>query len=97
MPQIGIIALLQAKPGKEGEVAALLRGAEEVAVQEPATQTWYAFQSGPLTFGIFDTFEDDAGRDAHLSGQIAATLTARASDLLSEPPDIRKIELIAVK
>jgi len=97
MVKVGIVALLEAKPGKEEEVANLLRGAQALATQEAGTVTWYAFRSGPTSFGIFDTFADDAGRDAHLSGQIAAALMARAPDLLAQPPDIRKVDLLAAK
>lgn len=95
--KVGIVALLEAKPGKEEEVAALLTGARALAVAEAQTVTWYAFRSGPTSFGIFDTFEDDAGRQAHLSGQIAAALMAKAPDLLSQPPDIRRVDLLAQK
>ena len=97
MPKVGILAHLEARPGKEEEVAALLQGAQALAAQEPATRTWYAFRSGPSSFGIFDTFDDDAGRNAHLSGPIAAALMAKAPDLLAQPPDIRKVDLLAVK
>lgn len=95
--KVGIVALLEAKPGKEEEVAALLTGARALAVQENQTITWYAFRSGPLSFGIFDTFEDNSGRQAHLSGQIAAALMAKAPDLLSQPPDIRPVDVLAQK
>jgi quinol monooxygenase YgiN len=92
---VGIVALLQAKPGKEEEVAALLKSAAPLAEAEPATSVWYALRLGPSTFGIFDAFPDAAGRQAHLSGQIAAALMAKAPDLLAEPPDIRTCDIIA--
>ena len=95
--KVGIVALVEARPGKEALVADLLRSAQALAVQESATLTWYAFQSGPSSFGIFDTFADDAGRAAHLQGRIAAVLMGRADELLSAPPDIRKVDLLAVK
>jgi quinol monooxygenase YgiN len=95
--KVGIVALLEARPGKEAELAAFLRSAQPLAAQEAGTVVWYAFQSGPSSFGIFDAFDDDAGRTAHLSGQIAAALMARAPELLASPPDIRKVELLAVK
>jgi quinol monooxygenase YgiN len=97
MLKVGIVALLEARPGKEAAVADLLRSAQALAAQEPATTVWYAFQSGPHSFGIFDAFADDAGRTAHLQGQIAAALMGRADELLASPPDIRKVDLLAVK
>lgn len=97
MMKVGIVALLEARPGKEGAVAELLRSAQALAAQEPGTLAWYAFQSGPRSFGIFDTFADDAGRTAHLQGQIAAALMGKADELLASPPDIRKVDLLAVK
>lgn len=97
MLKVGIVALLEARPGKEAALAELLRSAQALAVQEPATTVWYAFQSGPTSFGIFDAFADDAGRTAHLQGRIAAALMGRADELLSSPPDIRKVDLLAVK
>jgi quinol monooxygenase YgiN len=97
MPKLGIVALLEARPGKEAAVAELLRSAVGLARQEPQTVTWYAFQSGPTSFGIFDTFPDEAGRTAHLQGQIAAALMGKADELLASPPDIRKVDLLGVK
>ena len=95
--KVGIVALLEAKPGKEEVLADLLRSAQALAAQEPATVVWYAFQSGPHSFGIFDAFADDAGRTAHLQGRIAAALVGRADELLASPPDIRKVDVLAVK
>lgn len=97
MSKLGIVALLEARPGKEAAVAELLRSAVELAKQEAQTVTWYAFQSSPSNFGIFDTFADEAGRTAHLQGQIAAALMGRADELLASPPDIRKVDLLGVK
>ena|SRR5689334_24017434 len=97
MMKLGILALLEARPGKEGAVAELLRSAQALAVKEGNTLAWYAFQAGPRSFGIFDTFPDEAGRTAHLQGQIAAALMGKADELLSSPPDIRKVDLLAVK
>jgi quinol monooxygenase YgiN len=97
MMKLGIVALLEAKPGKEAAVSDLLKSAQALAAQEPATMAWYAFQSGPRSFGIFDTFGDEAGRTAHLQGQIAAALMGKADELLASPPDIRKVDLLAVK
>ena len=97
MVKLGIVALLEARPGKEGAVAELLRSAQALAVKEANTVAWYAFQSGPRSFGIFDTFNDESGRTAHLQGQIAAALMGKADELLASPPDIRKVDLLAVK
>ncbi len=92
-----IIALLEAKPGKEDEVAQLLTGARALAVEESFTRTWYAWRTGPRSFGIFDTFEDEAGRKAHLDGRIAQALMGKADELLASPPDLRMADLLAVK
>ncbi len=97
MIKLGLLATLEAKTGKENDVLNLLIAAEEMAKAEDQTVTWYAFQTGPSTFGIFDTFNDDDGRAAHLNGPIAAALMQHAEDLLSSPPDIKQIEIIATK
>lgn len=97
MVKVALFVRLEAKPGKEEEVANFLRGGLAIVQQEPATTHWYALQMGPSTFGIFDTFPDEAGRQAHLSGQVAAALMAKAPDLLAEPPSIEKVDLLAVK
>lgn len=88
---------LDAKPGKETEVEAFLRGGLDIVQQEPATVTWYALRLGPSTFGIFDTFPDDAGRQAHLDGRVAAALMAKAGELLSQPPKIEQVDVLAAK
>ena len=95
--KLGILALLEAKPGKEETLAELLRSAQALAAQEASTVVWYAFQSGPRSFGIFDSFADEAGRNAHLQGEIAKALLGRADELLASPPDIRKVDVIAAK
>jgi quinol monooxygenase YgiN len=97
MKNLGILALLAARPGKETELANLLKSAQQLAVAEAQTVTWYAVQSGPQSFAIFDTFADEAGRTAHLEGRIAAALLGRADELLSSPPDIRKVTVLASK
>ncbi|HEV8057900.1 MAG TPA: antibiotic biosynthesis monooxygenase [Actinomycetota bacterium] len=97
MVTVGVLARLEAKPGKEEEVATFLAGALPLAEQERATTAWFAIRIGPSTFGIFDVFPDDAGRDAHLSGPIATALMEKASELLSEPPTIEKVDLLASK
>jgi len=97
MVKVGILARLEAKPGKEQEVANFLSSALPLAQAELDTITWYAIQIGPSTFGIFDTFPADVGRQAHLAGPIAAALMANAADLLSEPPDLKMIDILAAK
>ncbi len=97
MVTVGLLVRLEAKPGKEADVENFLRGGLSLAQQEPATITWYAIRLGPSTFGIFDTFPDDKGRQAHLSGPIAAALMANASELLSQPPTIETVDILAAK
>lgn len=97
MSKFGLLARLEAKPGKETEVQALLTSALPLAQAESATRTWYAFKLGPSTFGIFDTFDDEAGRQAHLDGEIARALMANADALLAKPPQIDKVDVLAVK
>jgi quinol monooxygenase YgiN len=97
MVKVAILARLIAKAGKEEEVAAFLASALPLAEQEPATTVWFALRLSKSEFGIFDAFPNDAGRDAHLNGPIAAALMAKASELLAEPPRIEKVELLAAK
>jgi quinol monooxygenase YgiN len=97
MVKVALFVRLEAKPGKEDEVAAFLSGALPLAEAEPATTTWFALRFGPSTFGIFDAFPDENGRQAHLSGPIAAALMAKASELLSASPVIERVELLAAK
>ena len=97
MEKLALLARLEAKPGKEKEVADFIKGALALAQNEPDTIRWYALQIGPSTFGIFDTFEHEGGRQAHLGGQIAKALMARASELLSAAPQIETVSLLAVK
>jgi quinol monooxygenase YgiN len=95
--RFALLALLRAKPGKEQELAAFLKSAQPLAVAEPATTSWYAIKLGPDRFGIFDTFPDEPGRDAHLNGPIAKALMAKAGELLADPPQIEKVEILAAK
>ncbi len=97
MVTVGLLVRLEAKPGKEADVENFLRSGLPLAQQEPATITWYAIRLGPSTFGIFDTFPDEAGRQAHLNGPIAAALMANASELLSQPPSIETVDILAAK
>ena len=92
-----IVAHLEAKPDQANAVAELLIGARALAVEEKLTRTWYAWRTGPTSFGIFDTFDDEAGRKAHLSGRIAAALMGKADELLASPPDLRMADVLASK
>jgi len=93
----GLLALLEAKPGKGEQLADFLRQGRELAVAESGTVTWYAFKLSDTTYGIFDTFEDEDGREAHLNGQIPAALGEVGPDLLAKDPDIRTTDILAVK
>lgn len=97
MVKYAILARVEAKPGKEEAVEQFLKSALSLAQDEKDTISWYAIKIGPSTFGIFDTFNDEAGREAHLNGKIAAALMQHAGELLSKPPVIEKVELLAVK
>ena len=97
MVKTALFVRLEAKPGKEAEVEGFLRGGLAVVMEEPATIAWFAIRLGPSTFGIFDAFPDEAGRQAHLSGRVAAALIAKASELLAQPPVIEKVEVLAAK
>ena len=93
----GLWVPLEAKPGKEADVEQFLRGGLAIVQQEPATTDWFAIRIGQSTFGIFDTFPDDAGRDAHLAGRVAAALMAKAPELLAKAPVIEKVDVLAAK
>ena len=97
MEKFALLVRLEAKPGKEKEVAAFIQSALPLAEAEPFTIKWYALQIGPSTFGIFDTFADEAGRLSHLGGEIAKALMANAPQLLASDPVIEKVDLLAVK
>lgn len=97
MVNVALWVKLEAKPGKESDVEAFLKGGLAIVQGEPATVAWFALRLGPSTFGIFDAFPDEAGRMAHLSGQVAAALMAKAPELLSQPPSIEKIDVLAAK
>jgi quinol monooxygenase YgiN len=97
MVNLGLLVRLEAKPGKESEVETFLRESLLIAQEEPLTITWFAIRLGPSTFGIFDGFPNEIGRQEHLSGKIAATLKEKASDLLNQPPAIEKFDVIAAK
>lgn len=95
MIKTALFVRLEAKPGKEEDVANFLRSGLPLAEQEPATLAWFAIRLAPSTFAIFDAFPDEAGRQAHLNGQIAAALMAKAEELLAQPPSIEKADVLA--
>jgi quinol monooxygenase YgiN len=94
---LGILALLEAKPGKGDELAAFLKSGRDLAVAEEGTVTWYAFKISDTSYGIFDTFATDDARTAHINGQIPAALAQVSADLLARAPDIQPVNLVAVK
>ena len=95
--KLGVLALLEAKPGRGNDLAAFLQAGRDLAATEDGTITWYAFRASDTTYGIFDTFETEEARQAHLNGEIPTALGQVADDLLAAPPDIRTVEVIAVK
>ena len=95
--RFGVLALLEAKPEKGGDLGRFLEEGRALAVAEAGTVTWYAFKVGETTYGIFDTFEDEDGRQAHLDGEIPKALARVAPELLASDPDIRTVEIVAVK
>ena len=95
--KFGVLALVEAKPGKEVDVWGFLEAGRAVVMEEPGTRTWYAFQVDANTFGIFDTFDTEEARQAHLTGAIPAALAENGPSLLAKDPDIRLIDIIAVK
>src|ERR1700748_1461656 len=97
MSKYALYVPLEAKPGKEKEVADFLKSALPLVNAEPSTVSWFAIQEGPSSFAIFDTFDNEAGREAHLNGKVAAALMAKAGELLAKPPTIHKIDIFARK
>lgn len=97
MARLAVLVNIEAKSGKEAEVEALLLGALPLARAEAGTRSWYAFKSGPSTFGIFDTFDSDAGPHAHLEGEVARLLLERTEELLARPPQVTSVDLLAAK
>jgi quinol monooxygenase YgiN len=97
MAKFALYVHLKAKPGKNAEVEAFLKSALPMVQREAGTITWYAFSEDQGSYGIFDTFDTEAGRQAHLDGPIAKALMAKASELLAEPPMIHKIAILADK
>ncbi|MDB5366157.1 MAG: Antibiotic biosynthesis monooxygenase [Rhodospirillales bacterium] len=97
MTKFALYVSLHAKPGKEKEVADFLRSAAALVKDEPGTITWFAIQEGPSSFSIFDTFDDEVARQAHLNGKVAAALMEKAGDLFEKPPQIHQIGILADK
>ncbi|WP_420156050.1 putative quinol monooxygenase [Siphonobacter sp.] len=97
MVNVALLVRLEAKPGKEQEVAEFIQAALHLAEEETETISWYAIQISPSTFGIFDTFPHEKGRQAHLSGEIAEALIANAAELLASPPIIEQVNVLAAK
>jgi len=97
MVNVALFVRLEAKPGKEQDVESFLKSGLPLVMEEPATTAWFGIRLGPSTFGIFDAFPDEAGRQAHLSGKVAAALMANAGELLSEPPTIEKVDVLVLE
>jgi quinol monooxygenase YgiN len=97
MVSLALFVRLEAKPGKEAEVESFLQAGLSIVQEEPATTVWFAIRLGPSTYGIFDAFPDESGRQAHLTGQVAAALMAKAPELLAQPPLIEKADVLASK
>ena len=97
MVTVALLVRLKAKPGKEAEEERFLLDGLPIVQEEAATTAWFGIRLGPTTFGIFDAFPDEAGRQAHLTGRVAAELMARADELLAEPPVIEKVDVLAAK
>jgi len=97
MPTVALFARLEAKPGKEDDVAAFLKQGLQLANQEATTPLWFALRMGPTTFAVFDAFKDEAGRQNHLNGPIAKALMAQAPNLLASPPSIEPLDVLGAK
>ena len=97
MTKLAFLARFEAKPGKEEEVAKFLEMALEMAKKEPTTINWYAIRLSPSTFGVFDTFNDENGRQKHLNGPIGQALMAKAPELFSSPPAIDPVDVLGSK
>ncbi len=97
MLKVALFVRLEAKTGKEKDVAKFLETGLALANQEATTPLWFALQLGPSTFGVFDAFTDEGGRQAHLNGPIAKALMAKAPELFSKPPVIERVDLLGTK
>jgi quinol monooxygenase YgiN len=97
MIKLALFARLEAKPGKEAEVEQFLQAGLAMARDEKSTPIWFALRLSPTTFGVFDAFHDEAGRQGHLNGPIAQALMAKAPDLFAKPPSIEPVEVLGLK
>jgi len=97
MVTVALYVRLEAKPGREADVEKFLRSGLALVEAEPETTAWFGIRMGPSTFGIFDAFPNEAGREAHLTGRVAEALMANAAELLAEPPSIEKVDVLAAK
>ncbi|CAE6741495.1 MULTISPECIES: putative quinol monooxygenase [Paraburkholderia] len=97
MVKLALYVRLEAKPGKEQDVEAFLLSGLPLVEEEPATSAWFGLKLGPTTYAIFDAFPDEAGREAHLNGKVAAALMAKAGELFATPPSIHKLDVLASK
>jgi quinol monooxygenase YgiN len=96
MVKFGLLATLEAKPGKGDELAAFLKQGRALAAAEDGTVTWYAFKLSDTTYGVFDSFETEDARHAHLEGEIPRAIGQVAGELLATDPDIRPVDIVAV-
>jgi quinol monooxygenase YgiN len=97
MTQHALYVQLEAKPGKEQEVASFLSSARTMVGDEPETTAWFAIKMGPRTFGIFDAFANERGREAHLQGKLATQIRAKAPELFAKMPEMQRVEVLADK
>jgi quinol monooxygenase YgiN len=97
MVKVALLVRLEAKLGREADVESFLNAGLSIVQEEPATTVWFAIRLGPSTFGIFDAFPDESGRQAHLSGRVAAALMTKAPELLAQPPVIENVDVLAAK
>jgi quinol monooxygenase YgiN len=97
MVTVALLVRVEAKPGKEAEVEEFLTNAQPIVMGEPDTVVWFAVKFGPSSFGIFDAFPNDAGRQSHLTGQVGTALMKRADELFSQPPSVEQIDVLATK
>ncbi|MBS0289779.1 MAG: antibiotic biosynthesis monooxygenase [Proteobacteria bacterium] len=97
MVKVGLLVRLEAKPGKEQEVEEFIQAGLALVEEEPKTVNWYGIKIGATTYGIFDTFNDDSGKEAHLTGKVAKALFEKAPDLFKEPPHVEAVDILAAK
>lgn len=97
MVKFALLVRIESKPGKEADVESFLKAGVAIVEGEPATIAWFGLRIGPSTFGIFDAFPDEAGRQTHLSGRVAAALIEKAPELFAGPPVIERLDVLAAK